>query len=119
MIFLCFSFCGCHFGFLFLLDDDGEAAAADSMLAGALSFKIKISRRKQNKGQQGYVKQFFFKPDPVTASTYYKSAVDAYQTLGDCARLESYYCLSSGDFIFMCGAWASAALYFTCVAELL
>ena len=59
----------------------------------------------------------FSKPDPISASNYYKRAADAYKQCGE-NRLERLHRIASGDTQLGQDAYATAAAEYTRAAEL-
>ena len=59
----------------------------------------------------------FSKPDPISASNYYKRAADAYKQCGE-NRLERLHRIASGDCQMGQDAYATAASDYTRAAEL-
>mmetsp|Transcript_26251 Transcript_26251/g.72083 ORF Transcript_26251/g.72083 Transcript_26251/m.72083 type:complete len:521 (-) Transcript_26251:390-1952(-) len=79
--------------------------------------KIQEAEEYRDKAKKAMQKSFFSRPDPLTASTYYKRAADAYQQCNE-FRLERLYRISSADCQVACGAYATGAAEYTRAAEL-
>lgn len=79
--------------------------------------KLKEARAHQEKAKKCLQKGLLSKPDPLSASTYYKRAADDFQKCGE-FRLERFNRMNSGDCQLQVGAYATGALEYTRAAEL-
>ena len=79
------------------------------------SYKLKNSYRL--KAKKAMTRGIFSKPDPISASNYYKRAADAYKQCGE-NRLERLHRIASGDCQLGQDAYATAAAEYTRAAEL-
>lgn len=87
-------------------------------LSGAAkAAKLQEAEDYKEKAKKAMQKGMFTRADPLTASTYYKRAADAYQQCNE-FRLERMYRISSADCQVSVGAFATAAAEYTRAAEL-
>ncbi|KAL7529429.1 hypothetical protein ACHAXR_002961 [Thalassiosira sp. AJA248-18] len=99
----------------------GRSSAASRPLA-LLSGQAKISKMAEAedfrlKAKKAMTRGIFSKPDPISASNYYKRAADAYKQCGE-NRLERLHRIASGDCQLGQDAFATAAAEYTRAAEL-
>ncbi|CAJ1966442.1 unnamed protein product [Cylindrotheca closterium] len=80
--------------------------------------KLKEAKALQDKAKKCLRKGLFSKPDPLSASTYFKRAADDFQKCGE-FRLERFNRMDNADCQLQVGAYATAALEFTRAAELI
>jgi len=80
--------------------------------------KLKEAKALQDKAKKCLQKGLFSKPDPLSASTYFKRAADDFQKCGE-FRLERFNRMNSADCQLQVGAYATAALEYTRAAELI
>jgi hypothetical protein len=78
-------------------------------MAEAESYRLKAS--------QSMTRGIFSRPDPISASNYYRRAADAYKMCGE-RTLEKLHRIASGDCQDGLGGYATAAMEYTRAAEL-
>jgi len=80
--------------------------------------KLKEAEGYRDKAKKAMQTGIFSRPDPLTASTYYKRTADAYQQCNE-FRLERLYRIQSADCQMATGAYATAASEYVRAAELI
>ncbi|KAL3927668.1 MAG: hypothetical protein SGBAC_012988 [Bacillariaceae sp.] len=88
------------------------------LVGEAKSAKLKEAKALQDKAKKCLQKGLFSKPDPLSASTYFKRAADDFKKCGE-FRLERFNRMNNADCQLQVGAYATAALEFTRAAELI